>query len=207
MIEAAETEQASVVFLGHKSFRMQIGSTPGPLRNELAIPARAPENQTERLHGSELVPALDPELARTPAPPLPRTRLVVLGLTAFAIGILVTSIVDRLPRTSFGRHPEAPQTRPLQALSRERTQPFPPPPSQPRSTPSAQPPRAASALGPMAASPQARAAITKPLRPAPVRAVPAPRTRRPSPALAPASPEEKPATPSPAARWVDPFAE
>jgi len=205
VIESADTEQASVVFLGHGSFRMQIGSTPVPLSNELAIPARGSENQTERLYGSNLESAFEPELARAPAPPLPKTRLVGLGLTAFAIGILVTTIVDRgLLRTSSERNPDAQQTRPPPAPSAERTQEL-PPSSQPRSAGSAQP-LITAAPATASAKPPVIPAIANPVRQAPVRTVPALRTRRPRPAGAPASLGAKPVPPAPAAKWVDPFA-
>ena len=201
MIESAETEQASVVFLGHSSFRMQIGATPVPFRNEMAIPARGSENQTERLYGSNLGTALEPDLAPVPVPLPSRTRLVGLCLAGVAIGILVTSIVDRgLLRRGSERSPDAQQT----AQSTERA-PELPAPSPTRSAGSAQPLAAAEPAA-VAAKPPASAAIVKPVRPARVRAVRTPRTRGPSPGLPPASPGAKAVTPAPAAKWVDPFA-
>ena len=199
MIESADTEQGSVVFLGQRSFRMQTWSTPVPSRNELAIPAHASENPTERLYGSNLARAFEPELQFAPVPSSSR-RLVGLCLTGFVIGILVTSVVDRaLTQRGSERRSDGQQTRPLAAQSTF------PASSPPLSAGPAQP-LAAAAPATILVKPYSSAAIAKPALPARVQAAPRRRTQRPHPALEPAVRDGEAVTPAPVARWVDPFA-
>jgi hypothetical protein len=103
-------EQDNVVFMGRRSFRMEIAGMPGG--NELAIPLRASEIPTERIFGG------DRELVfRTAAAALPRparrisnSTLVALCLTTFAFGIALTLTVTRwtAPRSAIAAAPVAP---------------------------------------------------------------------------------------------------
>jgi hypothetical protein len=92
--ETSSREQASVVFMGRGSFRMQAVGAPG--LNELAIPNRASDIPTERIFrvkGDDAFLALP---LRAPAVVQPwraasKGALIGLGGVMFALGMLVTS--------------------------------------------------------------------------------------------------------------------
>jgi hypothetical protein len=92
--EPFSSEQASVVFLGRESFRMQAVGAPG--LNDLAIPNRASDIPTERIFrvkGDDAFLSLP-----LPAPAVvqpwraaSKGALIGLGGVMFALGMLVTS--------------------------------------------------------------------------------------------------------------------
>ena len=199
MIEPSGREHSSVVFMGRRSFRMEIATLPGT--NELAIPKGASDIATERIFGPDRAPAFQASL-----PPLPAIRsastvsrpmLVGLCLTTFAFGILLTWTFNRSRAIQEARLP-APQ-------STERTPELSPAPS-PSSALLVEPIVVAAAPA-VLDPPPSRRVILKPARDSRVRTVRAIQTKRPIAAVEAEQPETAPVDPPPAKKWVDPFAE
>jgi hypothetical protein len=219
--ESSETGQASIVFLGRESFRMQVVDAE-------AIPGRVWDTPTERIierrRNSERRKPRQVALeapVEAPVEPWPASgptwkRIAVISLATFACGALVATGVDHMRRRAG-----AIQTAARGELSQTRTAapatiPQPATPAVPaavveplaRLEPPA--PAATPALVPPPSSPSSSSASLK-LEPkrAPTPAI-RPRRLAPARAARPAAsdpfapPATKPAGPR---RWVDPFAE
>ena len=94
MTEPSSSEQASVVFMGRGSFRMEAVGAPG--LNELAIPNRASDIPTERIFrakgdGAFLSMPLPASAVVHPWRSASKGALIGLGGLMFALGMLVTS--------------------------------------------------------------------------------------------------------------------
>lgn len=92
MIESFGRRQ-DVVFMGRRSFRMEIAGGSGV--NELAIPLGASSIPTERIYASDRQLALEPTWLRRSPRGNATTRTVVLCVSAFAFGILLTWTFNR----------------------------------------------------------------------------------------------------------------
>jgi len=221
--ESSETGQASIVFLGRESFRMQVVGAGADGANVGAIPTAFWEGPTARIierrnfdrrHGRRPVDRIEATaVVATPAPEPGRKNLIIgISLLTFACGVALATAANRLPRPAGDRI--------AQIERRQAAMPLPPAP---------QPAAAAMVIQPVVDEPEAAPAapIATP-RPAPRPVLakviaPAPRTvagravaqRRPTPATAPRAAdldaddpfEAKPAPASPKRKWVDPFAE
>jgi hypothetical protein len=179
-------EQDNVVFMGRRSFRMEIAAGPGG--NELAIPTRASEIPTERIFGAErdrVFRAAAASSAARPTRGISNITLVALCLTTFAFGIALTlTFTHRVaPHPAIEGAPIAPvAATPHAPVEPIVVQELPPTP------PSDAELMAAFAL-------PARRPLAKP-----------PRTARPRPVRAAPSANDTEAS-APAKPWVDPFAE
>lgn len=219
MSESSETGQASIVFLGRESFRMQVGD---------AIPTAFREGPTEKIierrnwerrNWERRKPRHGDDVAALAAARAGRKKLVVgVALATFACGIVVA--------TTFHRMRSRAQAERLTAM--ERAQPPAvapaPKPAAPVSpavvaAPSAPPEPVVSpapvASAPPAGDPPIEKRLTQP-KARPAARIPAAHTARPrrtaaaAPAHAPAiqaATQPPAATPRPRKVWVDPFAE
>lgn len=210
MIESSSGEQGSVVFLGRRSFRMEVGTLAGT--NELAIPTRASDISTERIfrldrrHVSDRRKAGQAAPVALPAAPLASTvsrpTLVGLCVATFAFGILLTWTAVRsrpIPEARL-RTPPIAETTPPQS---------PAPLPLPTSSPVVEPIVVAAAPSVFDWPPLHRV-VAKPTHPARTHAVRANSTQRRDPtgdAESPAPASAAPTPSRPAAKWVDPFAE
>jgi len=124
--ESSDTEKGSIVFMGRKSFRMQIVG-------EGAIPQATWETPTERMierrksddrrvggqrdrrklvRGSEVAEL--PVLSEPPAARPARTAIVTIALVTYISGALVATAVDRLRRRiGFGQIAQAARVQPV----------------------------------------------------------------------------------------------
>jgi hypothetical protein len=171
--------QDNVVFLGRRSFRMELAGQPGS--DELGIPKSASEIPTEKIFDSDRERAVRAAVASLrPKSRTPNLTLIALCLTTFALGIALT--------LTFYHRPE-----PRQMIASAPAQVAPPPPSAPPMViqPLPPPPVEALAFAPAPASSFARRPLAKP----PARAA----RPRPARALQSDPPAAKP--------WTDPFAE
>jgi hypothetical protein len=97
VIESPDTDQASVVFLGRKSFRMQVVGAPAAATGAGAIPVGTWDTPTERIfERRRSPPAAWPPPASPPSQALGKTTVVGIALITFASGVLVATAVDRL---------------------------------------------------------------------------------------------------------------
>ena len=97
MIESPDTDQASVVFLGRKSFRMQVVGAPAAATNAGAIPVGTWDTPTERIFERRRSPQVAwPPPATPTAPALRKSTVLGIALGTFACGVLATTAVDRL---------------------------------------------------------------------------------------------------------------
>jgi hypothetical protein len=109
--ESSDTGQASIVFLGRESFRMQVVGADAGGTSVGAIPTAIWEGPTARIierrnfdrrTGRRIGPAGD-----TPAPviaPVPRRNMVIgISLLTFACGVAVATAANRLPRSASAR--------------------------------------------------------------------------------------------------------
>jgi hypothetical protein len=171
-------EQDNVVFLGRRSFRMELAGRPGG--NELGIPRSASEIPTERIFDSDRERAVSAAMSSSrPAKGISNTGSIALALTTFTLGIALTLTFHRAdPRRPLATAPIeiAPPTPPATPVLVQ----LPAPAAEPIEIP------------PARAVPPARRPLAKP----------AARATRPRPVRA-AVPSDPPA-PKP---WVDPFAE
>ncbi len=194
MINSFGAEQDNVVFLGRRSFRMELAGRPGV--NELGIPKSASEIPTEKIFDADRESAVRAAVASLrPASGISNVSTIALCLTTFVLGIALT--------LTFGR---AEPRRPLTFA------PIPPaqiaPPAAPAPPlliqPISAPPTDVAALSLAPVIRPARRPLAKPAarvaRPRPVRAVQS--------AAAAQSAEAAAQSDAPAAKpWVDPFAE
>ena len=214
MINSLGGEQDNVVFMGRRSFRMEIAA--GPHSNDLAIPMRASSVPTEKIYEADrdrgawavAAAALQPARLKSNG-----TSVVALCVTTFVLGIALTLTLTG--RAAPRRAPAPAQ--PAQAAA-PATLPTPAPTVIVQPMPIAAPTDAEIMAGFAFAPPRrplakpARAAV----RPRPVRAArPAPGADAEASTVAdpfadpaPASAaKDKPATKPRAQAWVDPFAE
>ena len=196
MINSFGGEQDNVVFMGRRSFRMEIAAGSG--NNELAIPTRASEIPTERIFGAERDRVFRAAAAASSRPIRGSSNLtlVALCLTTFAFGIALTLTFTH-------------QVAPHAAMAGAPVTPAPTPPHPPVEPIVVQelpptPPSDAELMAAFALAP-ARRPLAKPprtARPRPVRAAPAANDTEDS------TPANPPPVAAPAVKpWVDPFAE
>jgi hypothetical protein len=220
VINSLGGEQDNVVFMGRRSFRMEIAG--GPRSNELPIPIRASAVPTEKIFEADrdrgwaaaAAAALQPARLKSSG-----TSVVALSATTFVLGIALT-----LTFTGRAAPRRAPMPAPGQATQvAAPSQPAPAAAPASTSTVIVQPmpiaaPTDAEILAGFALAPPRRP-LAKPARAARPRPVsvarPAPSSDAddatvadpfadPAPATKPAAPKAKPAA---AKAWVDPFAE
>ena len=102
MIESPDTDQASVVFLGRKSFRMQVVGAPAAATNAGAIPVGTWDTPTERIFERRRAPQVAWPPPATPAPALRKSTVLGIALGTFACGALAATAVDRMrPHARF----------------------------------------------------------------------------------------------------------
>jgi len=171
--------QDNVVFLGRRSFRMELVDSPG--EDGLGVPRRNSEIPTEKIFDRDRDAAAEAVLASLRSKKgVSSTTLVTLCSTAFVLGIVLTLMVS-------GRPPR----RPAIELG-----------------PATQRPTVTAAPIPAAPPAAAAEPVVVELPPPPPPAIPAtrrPPLARPPRAVRPA---RAPRTEAPAAKpWVDPFAE
>jgi hypothetical protein len=209
-----------VVFLGRKSFRMQVVGSPAMATNAGAVPSGTWDTPTERIIERR---RSRPVSWPPPAPPAPAWRkstMVGIALLTFACGVLVSTAIDRLRPHVAERAPQSAPTAPAQlaiphpapelvALEQAATAPIvqPLPKAEPEALPEIAPPVAAAIVA------TAHPAVAKPAR---ARTTPPARLRRPAPVTEPGTwdteldPFQPPAVnvkaPTPG-KWVDPFAD
>jgi hypothetical protein len=212
VIEPSSSEQASVVFMGRRSFRMEIGTLAGATgSNEMAIPISASEVPTERIFGLDRARLFQTAstLATSPRSAFTASKGLLIGLclAAFTFGILLTSTVDRsrpVGAQPMAAQPVAAQPVAAQPVARVQQPPPAPPPVAPMVAPSVEPIVVAVAPpAPELEAPAPRHAIARSPRDARVRT----RTKRPTPTTEAAAPETTPDVPAPPKKWVDPFAD
>jgi hypothetical protein len=208
--EPSDTEPGSVVFLGRKSFRMQVVGTPALATGAGAIPTSTWDTPTERI--IERRRGWPPPSPPAPKPALAKSTIVGISLITFASGVLVSTAFDRL--RAHGREQAhvavVPPTPP--AVVQTQTAQLAPVQIAP-----AQAAAPAPIVEPLTktqpqTSPAAPAAAAKPATTR-ARTAPPARSRRPaaSEGTSPTTeldllekPSVKPPTPG---KWVDPFAE
>lgn len=178
MIDSFGGRQDNVVFMGRRSFRMELAGTPSG--SELGIPRSASEIPTERIFASDRERAVRAAVSSSrPATGISNAASIALCSTTFVLGIALTLAFVRpiQPRPAMAVAPAAPA----------QVAPPPPPPEPP----------VVVELAPASAAtfPPPRAPARRPLAKPPARAV------RPRPPRDPAS------TAPAATPWVDPFAE
>jgi len=180
-------EQDNVVFLGRRSFRMEIVGRPDD--DDLAIPEGATQAATRKLFMPDWVSRIgaDAGTLEPVSPPeggISWIALVALCLAAFALGIVLTLAFGRRPGPSEAAAPPAVASAPVAAPSSAVVAP--PLPAAPAAAPKV-------AIVPFAPAPHP---VAKPVRAA------HPRPARPS-----AAPRAAAVPPAPVKPWVDPFAE
>ena len=210
MINSLGGEQDNVVFMGRRSFRMEIAS--GPRSSELAIPMRAATVPTEKIFEADrgreewtrkaaTAAALQPSKLRSNG-----TSPIALCVTTFMLGIALTLTLTG--RAAPRRAPDAAAAQPAQVAA---PTPTPVQPIVVQTMPIAAPTDAEILAGfafQPARRPLAKPARAVPARPRPVRAArPAPSADADDSAVAdPFADPTPPAKPT-AKAWVDPFAE
>ena len=217
MINSLGGEQDNVVFMGRKSFRMEIAA--GARSNELAIPMRASAVPTEKIFEADRDRGAWIEKAATAAAALQPSRLrssgtsvVALCVTTFVLGIALTlTLTGRAaPRRAPAAAPVAPTAPATATAPAGVTATAPTMVVQPMPIAA---PTDAEILAGFASAPSRRP-LAKPARAARPRPV---RAARPAPSgdaedstaadpFADPAPAAKPAKPT-AKAWVDPFAE
>ena len=216
MINSLGGEQDNVVFMGRRSFRMEIAA--GPRSSELAIPMRAAAVPTEKIFEADrgreewtrkaaTAAALQPSKLKSNG-----TSVVALCVTTFVLGIALTLTLTG--RAAPRRAPDVAAAQPAQVAA---PTPTPVQPIVVQTTPITAPTDAEILAGfafQPARRPLAKPARTAPARPRPVRAArPASSADADDSAVAdPFADPTPPAAPKPAAKptakgWVDPFAE
>jgi hypothetical protein len=217
--ESSDIQQASIVFLGRESFRMQVVDG-----DAVAIPGTSCETtqriierriNNRRLNERRKPLAVTAEVAALPEPlPSRRNAVIAISLAALAGGVLVATAVSQARRDAGSeRIAQVERVQPA-------TMPAPQPPPQsvaiapiPKPEPAPLPALAPPLIPPPAVEPRPE---KRPLRakaaPLPRGGAAAVRPRRPAPPASTRATEVK-ATPAPPAKpparrpWVDPFAE
>ena len=208
MINSLGGEQDNVVFMGRRSFRMEIAA--GPHTGELAIPMRASAVPTEKIYEADrgreewtrkaaAAAALQPSKLRSNG-----TSVIALCSTTFALGIALTLTFNA--RLAPRRAPALPAQAAAPATAPAAT-PAPASTMVVEQMPIAAPTDAEILAG-FAFAPSRRP-LAKPARAVRPRAVRAARPAEASTAADPfadSTPSAKP-TPAKTKAWVDPFAE
>ena len=215
MIESSDTGQASTMFVGRDSFRMQVndaGAVSATLwegRTARVIDRRKNERRQDR----RVEPA--PQEVESPAPPMPaRNTIIGIALMTFACGVMVATAFNQFPMRggSTARAaaatpaPQAP-TAIIQPPANTAPAPVPAPVTEPVTAPIPVAP-----LPEQDPQPQTPSVVAKAKPAAPAVMARAARPRRPAPspataATAAAGSETPPAAPRPTRKWVDPFAD
>jgi hypothetical protein len=212
VIESFGGQQDNVVFMGRRSFRMEIAGGPGV--NELAIPLNAASTPTARIFASDRQQGLEQMWLAGSRRGSTTAKTVVLCASAFAFGILLTWTFNRWASVERARAAAT------VAAATAAAAPAPSPASEavivqlPPATAMAQHPldeptaveqailaKTLSALGDSRTRPPRRA-VARIGRPAVVHAPKPNRTAAASASVARDSDADAPAKP-----WVDPFAE
>jgi hypothetical protein len=213
VIESFGRRQDNVVFMGRRSFRMEIAG--GPSVNELAIPLSAASTPTARIFASDRPQGLEEMWLAGSRRRTTTTKTVVLCASAFAFGILLTWTFNRwasveraraaatvaaataaaAPAPSPASEAVIVQLPPTTAMAQH-------PLDEPTAVEQAIPAKTLSALGESRARPPRRVAAPRISRPAVIRAPRPNRTAAASASVARDSDADAPAKP-----WVDPFAE
>jgi hypothetical protein len=220
--ESSSSEQASVVFMGRESFRMQAVGAPG--LGDMAIPNRASDIPTERIFrvkGDEAFLALPLPAAAAVQPwrSASKGALIGLGGVMFALGMLVTSPaahswlrVGRRPVQVVAAPAAAPVTVAPVAVAPV-TAPVAPPVTAPVALP-VTPPIVVAGAAPepaVAPAPAGRRAVASKLARAPRARIVRPTGVKHPAEAATDGPLPEPAAPevsrAPAKKWVDPFAD
>jgi hypothetical protein len=229
--EYSDTAQASIVFMGRESFRMEVVGKPALADDTGAVPTAYRETPTERIierrrtnerrRSPPRALAGQAQPAQGPTPT--KNSVIAVSLIFFVGGALVATAVDRL-RRYVGSERSARVTERVQPATIA-TQPVPQPPQaptvsaivvQPLPKPepeAALPPALAPAVTPPAAAearsekPPLAAKASGALHGGPAPGLRARRLAPPSPARASEVRPTEPPPVKPTARWVDPFAE
>jgi len=215
VIESSDTGQASTMFVGRDSFRMQVndaGAVSATLwegRTARVIDRRKNNRRQDR----RVEPA--PQEVESPAPPMPaRNTIIGIALMTFACGVMVATAFNQFPMRggSTARAaaatpaPQAP-TAIIQPPANTAPAPVPAPVTEPVTAPIPVAP-----LPEQDPQPQTPSVVAKAKPAAPAVMARAARPRRPAPspataATAAAGSETPPAAPRPTRKWVDPFAD
>jgi hypothetical protein len=225
--ESSDTEQASIVFMGRESFRMQVVDTPAPIATDVgAIPTAIWQGPTARIierrnHDRRQAAHMERAL-ETPAPAPARNTIIGVSLLTFACGVAFATAVNRLPRSESARleriehqQPIAPPAAPPERLPTPTTAPTVIVEPIAKAIEPAPAPESAPAVVPPVEEPlPAKSAVLVAKGSTPPRTVQArtPRPRRPGPASTRAGDADLFADPTPPTspaprKWVDPFAE
>jgi hypothetical protein len=210
VINSLGGEQDNVVFMGRRSFRMEIAA--GPRRNELAIPMRASSVPTEKIFEADrdragwatAAAALQPAKLKSNG-----TSVVALCVTTFVLGIALTLTLTGRAAPRRAPAPAQPAQVVAPAQGPAATPPAPAPAMVVQQLPIAAPTDAEILAG-FAVAPSRRP-LAKPARaarPRPVRAArPTPGAEAEDSAAADPFADPTPAAKPAAKAWVDPFAE
>jgi len=212
VIESSDTGQASIVFMGRDSFRMQVTDAG-------AVPSTIWDGATTRIvdrrkHDRRKAPREAAESQEEESLPVPPARNTVIGiaLMTFACGVMVATAFNQFPlRGGAPVHAAAVTPAPAPQPPAVVVQPLPKPapPPAPVVAPVAAPIAEVVAQPEAEPQPEQPAVVAK-AKPA-VRVVAAravhPRRPAPSPSTAAAASETPAAAPRPTRPWVDPFAE
>jgi len=216
VIESSDTGQASIVFMGRDSFRMQVTEAG-------AIPSTLWDGGTARIierrkHDRRHAPRVAPVPQEESLPPTPaRNTIIGIALMTFACGVMVATAFNQFPRRAGSPVQAAAATPALQApavVVQPLPKPAPAPAPMVAPAPAAPIPEvAAQAEGELQPEqPEQPAVVAKAKPAARVVAARAVHPRRPAPspstqATGAAASETPPAAPRPARPWVDPFAD
>jgi hypothetical protein len=215
VIESSDTGQASIVFMGRDSFRMQVtdaGAIPSTLWD--GGTARVIDRRKhDRRQAPRVAPVAPAAQEESPAPPMPaRNTIIGIALMTFACGVMFATALNQFPLRG-GSPVQAAAAAPAAQTPAVVVQPLPtpaPPPAlvvapvapipevvaQPEADPQPEQPAVVAKAKPAARVVAARA--VHPRRPAP-----SPSTQ----ATGGAASETPPTAARPARPWVDPFAD
>ncbi len=217
MIESSDTGQASTMFVGRDSFRMQVNDAG-------AVPATLWEGRTARVidrrknnRRQDRHVAPDLQEVESPAPPMPaRNTIIGIALMTFACGVMVATAFNQFPMRG-GSTAQAAATTPAPQAPTAIIQPpantTPAPVAAPVTAPVTAPIPEVAPLPEEDPQPQMRSVVAKAKPTAPAAMARAARPRRPAPstpatpATAAAGSETPPAAARPTRKWVDPFAD
>ena len=216
MIESSDTGQASIMFMGRDSFRMQVndaGAVPATLwegRTARVIDRRKNNRRQDR----HVAPA--PQEVESPAAPMPaRNTIIGIALMTFACGVMVATAFNQFPMRG-GSTAQAAAATPAPQAPTAIIQPpantAPAPVAAPVTPPVTAPIPVVAPLPEQDPQPQTPSVVakTKPAAPAVMARAARPRRPAPSPATAAtaaAGSDAPPAAPRPTRKWVDPFAD
>jgi len=216
VIESSDTGQASTMFVGRDSFRMQVndaGAVSATLwegRTARVIDRRKNNRRQDR----RVEPA--PQEVESPAPPMPaRNTIIGIALMTFACGVMVATAFNQFPMRG-GSTAQAAAATPAPQAPTAIIQPpantAPAPVAAPVTPPVTAPIPVVAPLPEQDPQPQTPSVVAKAKPAAPAVMARAARPRRPAPspataATGPAGSETPPAAPRPTRKWVDPFAD